>query len=97
MHVLVRGDLKTGEKTVVGGPQVESFKEEADALNQEHYERCYEERFGKQANGNYTPNKRHIWFNKEVEVGGDCGAAILDDDGNLVGLLFAGGAQNVPS
>ena len=97
MHVLIRGDLKTREKTVVGGPREESFKEEADRRNQEHYERSYEEYFGKPANGNHTPNKRHIWFDKEVEVGGDAGAAILDDAGNLVGLLFAGGAQNVPS
>jgi len=91
MHVLVRGDLRTRERQVVAGPREESFKEEADALNQKHYEESYEAYFGKQANGNYTPNKRYIWFDREVTVGGDGGAAILDAEGNLVGLLFAGG------
>jgi len=97
MHVLVRGNLKTEEKTIISGPREASYKEEADALNQKHYERCYEEYFGKPANGNYTPNKRYIWFDKEIKIGGDCGAAILDDDGNMIGLLFADGARNVPS
>ena len=66
MHVLVRGDLKTRKEEIVGGPREESFREEADRLNQRHYERCYEEYFGKPANGNYTPNKRYIWLNEAV-------------------------------
>ena len=90
MHVLVRGDLRTWKRTVVAGPREESYREEADALNQRHYEECYLEYFGKPANGNHTSNKRHIWFDREVTVGGDAGAAILDAEGNLVGLLFAG-------
>ncbi|MEM4246486.1 MAG: hypothetical protein QW390_04235 [Candidatus Bathyarchaeia archaeon] len=96
MHVLVRGDLQTRGRIIVAGPRTESFRAEADRLNQEHYERCYEEHFGKPANGNHTPNKRYIWFDREVTVGGDPGAAILDAEGNLVGLLFAGGTQNAP-
>ena len=91
MHVLVRGNLKTRERRVIAGPREESFREAADALNRRHYEESFEAYFGKPANGNYTPNKRYIWFDREVTVGGDGGASILDAEGNLVGLLFAGG------
>lgn len=55
MHVLVRGDLKTRKRTVVAGPREESYAEEAARLNQEHYEGCYLEYFGKPANGTTRP------------------------------------------
>lgn len=67
MYVLVKGDLKTREKIVVNGLRVEPYTEEANQLNQAHYELCFLEYWGKSADGRYTPNKRHIWFTEEGE------------------------------
>jgi len=64
--VLVRGDLRTGERVIVAPPRDEPHKVAADALNQKHYEECFLEFFGKPANGNHTPNKRYIWFTEEA-------------------------------
>ncbi|GAH49252.1 unnamed protein product, partial [marine sediment metagenome] len=56
-----------------------SFLEEANELNQKHYERRYNEYFGKHATGgHYTPNKEYIWWSeplhpKETEHNGVMG------------------------
>ena len=66
-HVLMRGNLKTRETEIVDGPRDESFLEEANVLNQKHYEKRYNEYFGKPAKGgHYTPNKEYIWWSEEV-------------------------------
>ena len=65
-YVLMRGNLKTRETEVIDGPRDESFLEEANALNQKHYETRYNEYFGKPANGNHTPNKEYIWWSEKA-------------------------------
>ncbi|MCK4697338.1 MAG: hypothetical protein KAT53_03420 [Dehalococcoidia bacterium] len=65
-HVLMRGNLSNWETEVIEGPRDDSFIDEANALNQKHYEKCYTEYFGKTAKGHYTPNKMYIWWSEEV-------------------------------
>lgn len=81
-HVLMRGDLKTRESEAVDGPRDTSFFEEANALNQKHYERRYNEYFGKPATGHYTPNKEYIWWSeplhpKETEKSRDSSLSLI--------------------
>jgi len=65
-HILMRGNLRTRETEVIDGPRDTSFLEKANALNQSHYEKRYNEYFGKLANGHHTPNKEYIWWSEEV-------------------------------
>ena len=63
-YVLMRGNLRTREVKTTDGPRDTSFLEEANALNQKHYEECYLAYFNKTANGNYTPNKQYLWWSE---------------------------------
>jgi len=65
-HILMQGNLKTRETEIVEGPRDESFLEKANMLNQKHYEKRYNEYFGKPANGHYTPNKQYIWWSEPL-------------------------------
>lgn len=65
MYALMRGTLKTGERIVLKTGD-KPFTEEADNLNQEHYEKCFIEYFGKSPTGQPTPNKKYIWFSKQI-------------------------------
>jgi len=65
-QVIMRGNLRTRETEVIDGSRDESFLEEANALNQKHYEKRFTEFFGKPATGHQTPNKQYIWWSEEV-------------------------------
>ena len=67
MHVLVRGNLVTGEREVVDGPREESFFESANQRNYDHYQMVL-----KHIKGHYEINnekwvwdKKYIWFDEE--------------------------------
>jgi len=68
MHYLMRGNLLTREQEIIKGSRETPFTEEADELNKKHYEKKYIEKFGKTPMaGHYIPNKKYIWFNKQVQ------------------------------
>ncbi|GAI94661.1 unnamed protein product [marine sediment metagenome] len=68
MHYLMRGNLISREHEVIKGPSETSFHEEANELNQKHYEEKYIENFGKPpVTGHYTPNKKYIWYNNQAQ------------------------------
>ena len=68
MHYLMRGNLLTKDIDVIKGPSETPFTKEADKLNKKHYEKKYTEKFGKMPMaGHYTPNKKHIWYNNQVQ------------------------------
>ena len=68
MHYLMRGNLITREHEIIKGPSETSFHEKSLELNQKHYEEKYIEKFGKSPTaGHYTPNKKYIWYNNQVQ------------------------------
>lgn len=60
MNVLIRGDLVTGETTVIEAPSEEPHTALANMLNYDH---------GRDSRKHGIP-KRWIWFNKEVTEAG---------------------------
>lgn len=62
----MRGTLATGELTVIKPPRDTDYREEANALNQRHYERKQIEKFGKAVEGRDCPNKEHIYYNEKT-------------------------------
>lgn len=60
MYVLIKGDLETGERWVVGGPRVNPYRAEADALNLDHWN------FWRKQLAPFLRPKRYIWFTEET-------------------------------
>ncbi|GAG88538.1 unnamed protein product [marine sediment metagenome] len=55
----------TREQKAIKGPSETSFHEEANELNQKHYEKKHIEAFGKMPHGGaYAPNKEYIWYDE---------------------------------